>query len=203
MIPSIPGFEFELATDLPTIAAYNSRRNARTSTWIHTEVTPCPFEGRLGAPLTWLLSNPQYVQGGLFNEPPPITKGWPLQSLAPAHRHGYGAWTMERVATLVADCGLETVARNVLVVQVSGWASESFDAGLILPSRALTRRIVLHQIRSGSIFVLVRSRRLWRHMLPELESSTVIETRTPRSAHLTPGNLSPSYELVRDAVNRP
>jgi hypothetical protein len=199
MIPS----EFDFRADLAEIARHNGRRNPKSKTWIHTEVSPIPFEGRLGAPVSWLLANPSFDPARPeINEPPPLTKGWPLQSLAPAHRSGYGAWTYSRLAELINELGAETVARNVLVVQLCAWASESFHEPLRLPSRAFARRLVLHQIQCGSVFVLVRSREPWLTLVPELKDQPIILTAHTLTAHLSRGNLGDGWNLVAGAIRR-
>ena len=78
-------FSFDFSADLPQIETYNARKSEKSKYRIRTEIVPAPYEGRIGAPLTWLLANPGYdaVPGYAFNRPPPIVEGWPLQSLAP------------------------------------------------------------------------------------------------------------------------
>lgn len=194
---------FDFRADFAEIERHNGRRNPKSKTWIHTEISPIPFEGRLGAPVTWLLANPSFDSDHIeTNEPPPITEGWPLQSLAPAHRAGYGAWTYSRLADLIGEFGAEAVARNVLVVQLCGWASENFHEPLRLPSRAFARQLVLHQIQSRSVFVLVRSRDAWLTLVPELRSQPIILTAHTLTAHLSRGNLGQGWNLVAEAIQR-
>lgn len=194
---------FDFRADLTEIQRHNSRRNPKSKTWIHTEVSPLPFEGRLGAPITWLLANPSFdPDRPEINEPPPVTEGWPLQSLAPEYRSGYGAWTYSRVVDLIGEFGVEAVARNLLVVQLCAWASESFHEPLQLPSRAFARQLVLHQIQSGSVFVLVRSREAWLTLVPELRSQPPILTAHTLTAHLSRGNLGHGWNRVAEAIRR-
>ncbi len=199
MLPSC----FDFRADLAEIERHNGRRDPNSKTWIHTEVSPIPFEGRLGARVTWLLANPSFDPARLeINEPPPLTEGWPLQSLAPAHRTGYGAWTYSRLADLINEFDVETVARNVLAVQLCAWASERFHEPLRLPSRAFARQLVLHQIQSGSLFVMVRSRDSWLRLVPELGTQPIILTAHTLTAHLSRGNLGDGWHRVAEAIRR-
>ena len=200
---SSPGFEFDGSADLPFIERYNARGAESSPTRLRTEIAPMPYEGRIGAPLTWLLANPGYdlSPGYAFNHPPPVTPEWPVQSLAPAYRAGYGKWTWDRLRELREALGDQHVSRNVLVVQMCPWASASFDAGLRLPSRAFARMLVLHQLQVGSQFVLVRSEATWRELVPELANVTLARTANPRTAYLSRRNLGPHWEAVFRAVS--
>ena len=198
-----PGFEFDCSADLPLIEIYNARRSERGRTRVRTEIPPMLYEGRIGAPLTWLLANPGFDNspGCAFNHPPPLTPGWPLQSLAPAHRAGYGKWTWDRLRELREALGDQHVSRNVLAVQICPWASETFDARLRLPSRAFARKLVLHQLLMGSQFVLVRSEAAWRELVPELAQVRLARTAHPLTAYLSRGNLGEHWEAVYRAVS--
>lgn len=193
-------FDFNL--DLPDLQAHNARLSPHSLFRLRSEVAPLPYEGRLGAPVTWLLANPSYVAtaGYQFNDPPPLVDGWPLQSLAPAYRNGYGMWTWERVRELREAAGAEAVSRNVLVLQLCSWASERFDATLKLPSRAYTRELALHQLAAGSQFVLVRSEAAWLELVPELAKAKLARTASQRAAHLSKGNLKENWGAVLGAV---
>lgn len=162
-----------------------------------------PYEGRIGAPLTWLLANPGYdaSPGYAFNYPPPVTLGWALQSLAPEHRVGYGKWTWDRVRELREGLGDQHVSNNLLVVQICPWASEKFDAKLRLPSRAFARNLVLHQLALGSQLVLVRSEAAWRELVPELGQVVLARTAHALTPHLSRGNLGEHWERVYKAVS--
>jgi len=201
MIPT--GFEFDCSADLPFIEKYNARRSHDARTRLRTEIAPMPYEGRVGAPLTWLLANPGYdlSPGYAFNHPPPLTPGWPLQSLAPAYRAGYGKWTWDRLRELREALGDQHVSQNVLAVQMCPWASASFDASLRLPSREFARKLVRHQLRVGSRFVLVRSEATWRELVPELATVTLARTAHPLTAYLSRGNLGPHWDAVFRAVS--
>lgn len=138
-------FDFDSRSDLTFVERYIARKAKGASTRLRTEISPMPYEGRIGAPLTWLLANPGFdaSPGYAFNHPPPATDGWPLQSLAPRYRDGYGKWTWDRLRELREAVGDRQVADNVLIVQMCPWASSTFDAGLKLPSRAFARKLVL------------------------------------------------------------
>lgn len=162
-----------------------------------------PYEGRIGAPLTWLLANPGYDSspGYVFNHPPPLTPGWPMQSLAPEYREGYGKWTWDRLRELREALGDQHVSNNVLAVQLCPWASKKFDAGLRLPSREYARKLVLHQLDIGSQFVLVRSEAAWRELVPELAQVMLARTAHTLTAHLSRGNLGQHWDAVYRAVS--
>lgn len=198
----MPAPSFDFALDLPYLHAYNARLTPNSEYRLQAEVAPLPYEGRVGAPVTWLLSNPSYVAtpGYQFNHPPPLVDGWPLQSLAPAYGDGYGKWTWERVRELREAVDAETVSRNVLVLQLCPWASESFDANLKLPSRAYTRDLALQQLAVGSQFVLVRSKEAWFDLVPELATAKIAHTASHRAAHLSKGNLKGQWDAVLQAA---
>jgi hypothetical protein len=201
----IDDFSFDFSADLPQIETYNARKSEKSKYRIRTDIVPAPYEGRIGAPLTWLLANPGYdaVPGYPFNHPPPLTEGWPLQSLAPAYRNGYGKWTWDRLRELRELLGDQHVSYNVLVLQLCPWASESFDASLKLPSRLLARKLALHQLEAGSQFVLVRSETAWRELVPELSAVRLARTAHQLTAHLSRGNLKEHWEDVYRAVAGP
>ncbi|PNG50357.1 MULTISPECIES: hypothetical protein [unclassified Variovorax] len=193
---------FDFSADLPFLDAYNARLAPGSEYRLRSEVAPLLYEGRLGAPVTWLLSNPSYVTtpGYGFNHPPPVVDGWPLQSLAPAYRNGYGQWTWQRLRELREALGPELVSNNVLALQLCPWASENFAPKLKLPSRAYTRELALHQLAAGSHFVLVRSVAAWFELVPELAGAKLARTASQRSAHLSKGNLKSYWEGVLRAV---
>lgn len=199
---SPPSFKFDGSADLPLVERYNARRSESAPTRLRTEIPPLPYEGRIGAPLTWLLANPGYdgTPGYAFNFPPPLTPGWPLQSLAPAHRAGYGKWTWDRLRELREALGDQHVSNNVLAVQICPWASAKFDARLRLPSRAFARQLVLHQLEIGSRIVLVRSEAAWRELIPELVQVTLARTAHALTAHLSERNLGQHWNAVYQAV---
>lgn len=196
------GFEFDFNADLNMVEAYNARRSPVAPTRLRTEIQPMPYEGRIGAPLTWLLANPGFDSspGYAFNNPPPLTEGWAMQSLAPDFRSGYGKWTWDRLRELRTELGDQHVSNHVLAVQMCPWASESFDAGLRLPSRAVARKLVLHQLEIGSRIVLVRSEAAWLELVPELANVDVVRTAHPLTAHLSRKNLGMHWEAVLKAV---
>jgi ribosomal protein S18 acetylase RimI-like enzyme len=197
-----PAFEFDGSADLAHIERYNARRSMSAATRLRTEIPPMPYEGRIGAPLTWLLANPGYdtSPGYEFNNPPPPAPDWPLQSLAPEYRTGYGKWTWDRLRELREAFGDQHVSKNVLAVQICPWASNKFDASLRLPSRAFARKLVLHQLEIGSQFVLVRSEATWRELVPELERVIVGRTAHALTAHLSRKNLGQHWDMVYRAV---
>ncbi|MGH8803587.1 MAG: hypothetical protein ACREXN_02450 [Polaromonas sp.] len=195
-------FTFDFSADLAHIQAHNARKGEKSEYRIRTDVAPKAYEGRIGAPLTWLLANPSYdaTPGYTFNHPPPLVEGWPLQSLAPAYRDGYGKWTWDRLRELRERMGDRHVSNNVLVLQLCPWASEKFDASLKLPSRSLARNLALHQLKVGSQFVLVRSESPWRELVPELSGVTLARTAHQLTAYLSQGNLKEHWESVYRAV---
>lgn len=195
-------FESDFSGDLEAIHAYNQRKGESSEYFIRTEVRPAIYEGRIGAPVTWLLSNPGFAVGAsdAYNHPPPLTDGWPLQSLAPAHRNDYGKWTWDRLRELREIFGDQHVSESVLALQLCPWASAKFDDSLKLPSRQLARRIALYQMQTGSQFVLVRSEAAWRNLVPELVNVVLARTVSQRSAHLSRNNLREHWNLVHDAV---
>ena len=202
-MPTQSFFETDFSADLKMAEAYNTRRSPVAPTRLRTEIQPMPYEGRIGAPLTWLLANPGFDSspGYAFNNPPPSTEGWALQSLAPDYRSGYGKWTWNRLRELRHELGDQHVSNHVLAVQMCPWASESFDAKLRLPSRGLARKLVLHQLEIGSKFVLVRSEAAWRELVPELANVTVARTAHPLTAHLSRGNLGTHWDSVLTAAS--
>lgn len=195
---SSPAFEFDGSRDIPLLERYNARRSPTSPTRLRTDIRPMPYEGRIGAPLTWLLANPSCDNSPdyEFNHPPPLTKGWFLQSLAPQYRTGYGKWTWDRLRELRDAFGDQHISNNVLAVQLCPWASEKFDSTLRLPSRAFARQLVLHQLEVGSQFVLVRSEAAWRELVPELSQVTVARTAHTLTAHLSRGNLGTHWDAV-------
>jgi hypothetical protein len=64
----------------------------------------------------------------------------------------------------------------------------------------LARRIALHQIDAGSVFVLVRRRDAWLNLVPELREQVVVHTAHPLAAHLSRGNLRDGWNVLMEAM---
>ena len=127
--------------------------------------------------------------------------GWPLAGLHPDAPPSLRQWYMRPFGELVRRYGAQYVAQRVALVQLCPWASESFDSGLVLPSRAHQIELARAAGERGAALVIGRSISIWS---AALEGLPLHFARNPRNPALSPGGLSPDgWQAVQSAMERP
>jgi hypothetical protein len=121
----------------------------------------------------------------------------PRLAETPGHR-----WWSRRLRLLSERVGLERVLSGVACVEWFPYHSPSFRRlASLLPSQEYGFQLVERAIERGAVVVIMRSRAYWFRSVPALATADVLELRAPRSAYITPANLTPSgFERVCAAL---
>lgn len=115
---------------------------------------------------------------------------------------GYGYWR-PRLRSLIERVGQERVGRRLMLVEFLGYSSRTYDH---LPTRLPSQLFAFHLVRDfiarGVPIVVMRSERLWLEGVPELKDYGYIRVRSPRSSHVSPGNLgAEAFESLVSALS--
>lgn len=189
---------FDYSLDLPAIQAYNARRGADSPYRLQTEMGPELSAGdATKARLILLMNNP-----GSASSPAEHTlafDGWPLAGLHPTAPQALRDWYMRPFGLLIRERGAQWVSQSVAIIQMSPWASEAFDSGLVLPSRTHQFELARAAARRGAVMVSGRSHQLWRTALDGFVVHQAINVRNPT---ITPAGLTPDgWAAVLEVVN--
>lgn len=188
------------AADATAVSTYNKTAPAKYR--LHTELGPYAFEGDPErARVALLLSNPGY---GPDSPPDAHTfrrEGWPLSGHHPDAPAGTYRWHRKLLGRLIEAVGAERVAKCVLKLELTPWASEAIDTNLALPSRALIHAAATELANRGVVLVVLRSEREWLKVPAVLASPKRHRVNNWRCAALSPGNLTPEgWSAVLSAV---
>lgn len=186
---------FDYSHDLPFIEAYNNRRSKGSATRLQTHMPVAPFDGDPHlAKIILLMNNPGFE--------PKVSKpedhllefdGWPLAGLHPDAPVEFRNWYNRPLGKLIASYGAQRVSQYVCILQLCPWASEKFDASLVLPSRAEQVRLAIAGSQRGAVVIVGRSFGCWPSELPRV--------RNRRNPTLAPGGLDENiWKLVQRAM---
>jgi hypothetical protein len=107
---------------------------------------------------------------------------WPAQA-------GYEYWT-SRLRHLIKKVGIEHVARRLMIVQYFPYQSRDYPPlREPLPSQEYTFDLVRRACEQGKLVVVLRAEGPWLQAVPELAERGYIMAHSPRSGHVSPGNL--------------
>jgi hypothetical protein len=194
--------------DLPLSAPYvlpddNAvlARDPRVTAALQLDLLPAPHQGWPDSAEVWLLTkNPggktkdfEFDQEFIRERRRSLTfkSDFPIFSLDsrwPAQA-GYKYWT-SRLRHLIKKVGIDHLARKLMIVQYFPYQSQDFPLlRELLPSQKYTFDLVRRASKQGKLMVVLRAERLWLEAVPELAERGYVMAHSPRSGHISPGNL--------------
>ena len=199
---------YVLPDDRPFVETFN--RSATENTYIHTELLPEPFLGRLAAPVVVLLLNPGFSEDdNKFHAQPEfcsrLRKAIRAENEFSTHFHldraagGPGCdWWLRSAGPLIQEVGRECVADNLLAIEYFPYHSRKFGhAHRRLPSQEFSFSLVRSAIAREAEIICVRGANVWFGAVPELASySRLSQVHNPRSASLSAKNLASFSSVV-------
>jgi hypothetical protein len=204
---------FVIKQDEAAIRAFN--KAARPQYQIRLEQLPEPFLGNPESPVVLLNLNPGYDEEETeqhHHNPHFIETSWNnllhrpsayrFHLLDPENSASLGyAWWNKRLRVLIEGCGLKVVANNVLCVEYFPYHSERFGFREILHSQRYSFHLVRQAMKRNAVIVLMRSRRLWWDIIPELADYTRCHALSnPQATYVTPNNCRTGYEEIVKAL---
>ena len=170
--------------------ALRSRANDKKDYLLQRQLGPSAYEGDIErARIVLLLSNPGFDSTSTPDDHQFRREGWPLAGLHPEAPKGLREWWEGNLAHLISHFGARRVSQRVACLQLTPWASNSFDSDLRLPSRRDLLDSAGQCARRGAVMLVMRSERLWLES-PELARSlNRYCSRNVRRAFITEGNL--------------
>ena len=202
---------FVLPSDAREIQQFNAR--AAFEHLIHLEIVPEPFLGNPSAPVVLLNLNPGFVDTDRTVHLDPVFNAaaianlehrhpsYPFYLLDPAFPSPGQDWWKRKLRVLIDNAGLRSVANNVFVVEIHGYHSRRFAPTLRLPSQAYTRRLVLDAIARNAKLIVMRGRRPWESLVPELSAARSLAfVRNVQNPTISPGNLPNDFTDILSAV---
>lgn len=196
---SIPKPEYYVDIDKESVAQFNARYAGTNYELQVKRGAKCGGGDILNAKVLLLYANPGYNPKVDARNPVQFSvRGWPLAALHPsANEHIPGAyhWLSTALRRLTEryggpEVGGQFIAQNVATINIVPWSSTKYLAACSLPSREIQLGVARHAARCGALLVAVRAREAWTPLLNEFPDQ-VINTRSPRTRHISPGNLGP------------
>lgn len=202
---------FVLPGDAESIRRFNVRASHEHT--VHLEIVPEPFLGEPLAPVVLLNLNPGFVESGRVVHHDPVFNaaavanlrhshpGYPFYLLDPSLPSPGQDWWNRKLRVLIEKAGLHSVASKVFVVEIHGYHSRKFSSALALPSQRYSRQLVLDAIARGATMVVMRGRRPWESLVPELRSlDSMVFVRNFQNPTISPGNCPEAFAQVLAAV---
>lgn len=191
----------DYSTDIPCIEAYNERRKPLSPYRLQVHMGPAPHDGDpTTAKIILLLNNPRYdPKTSNPKEHCLAFDGWPLAGLHPDAPKSFRDWYSRPFGHLIHARGASWVSNSVAILQVNPWASESFDAGLLLPSRKVQFGLARDAGKRGAVLISGRSHCIWAEAL---DGQKVHRARNVRNPTVSPKGLEPDgWDAVLNILN--
>ena len=189
-----------LSLDGAMLASYNSR--VRQHFQLHPELGPSAYEGDIDtASVILLLANPGFDATSTLDDHHFKRDDWPLSGIHPDAPPGLRSWWLARLNHLIAQFGAQRVSQSIACIQLTPWASPTFDASLRLPSRNLLLDAANQCASRGAVMLIMRAERLW--LQAEALRSTQLRFRVNSwlSSYVSPGNMPESaWRQVVEAI---
>ena len=199
---------------LPEDASYVEQFNQRgaLSEQLHLELMAEPFLGDPLAPVVLLNGNPGFAETdpvshrdarfmaaarrNLLHSP----AEWPLFLLDPALTSAGHDWWRRRTRSLAeAVGGYQQVARSVFVMETHGYHASRYRR-INLPSQQYTRELVRAAINRKAILIVMRARREWWRLVPELSMANAFSLRSPQNVSVSPKNCPDGFASAVAAI---
>jgi hypothetical protein len=188
---------FVLEEDRTFIGAHN-KKYSNTEFEIMTDVVPEPFIGNPLAPI-WLLNlNPGFTPSDLDHTEKTIAMQKQSAALEAnefwyinpeyASAAGYGWWT-KTLKEPIETYGATKVMKNFFCVELFPYHSRKFRwSGKPLPSQKFTL-VVRRAAVKGKRFIIMRQRKNWLKLVPELRKARYTSLSSPRNVAISRKNL--------------
>ncbi len=184
---------------------------------VHLEIVPEPYLGNPLASVVLLNLNPGFVdddrnvhndeafnaaaRANLTHEHP----DYPFYLLDPAFPSPGQEWWRRKLRTLIAAVESDPsrplrVASQVFVAELHGYHSRRFSARLQVPSQEYTKHLVRAAIDRGATFVVMRGRKNWISLVPELAHASVAHVRNVQNPAISPANLPDAFDKIVAAL---
>jgi hypothetical protein len=202
---------FVLPIDAEAVERFNAKASRDHA--IHLEIVPEPFLGNPLAPVVLLNLNPGFVETDRTVHLDPAFNAaavanlrhqhpeYPLYLLDPAFSSPGQDWWKRKLRVLIEEVGLHAVASNLFVVEIHGYHSRKYSGGLRLPSQRYTQELVRAAIAREATMVVMRGRRAWNALIPELFNiPSIAFLRNVQNPTISPGNCPDSFGHIVAAV---
>ena len=180
------------AADQHAIEQYNAKKDSGSGFYLRSDLGPCAFEGDiLRAPVVLLLSNPcaNDLTVGDHQPSAETLRDFPLWGLSPLANPLLNMWWSRRLSGLIREFGVNKVARAVAAIQLTPWASKTFDAANRLPSRGLMLGWISHIMERDALLIVMRSKGLWFASTEIERYKKKVINPNPRCSYVSEGNL--------------
>ena len=198
---------FILKEDLDLVNSFN-RKTKNNKFKIRTDLLPDPYIGNPKAPIILLNLNP-----GIGGEEPKLHKksffikackanllhnkqGFYYFKKEFKNTSGYN-WWQKKLKGLLGIINEQKLGQNIFVIEYFPYHSKSFKApNFLLPSQQYNKFLIQEALKRNDkpIIVLMRGKKLWLKLIPELRSYPLLyELRSTQAASLSRKNLG---ELV-------
>ncbi len=207
--PAVPGRSpYVLSCDVRKIKEYNEKAHEEHK--VQLNVLPEPFFGTTTAPVVLLALNP-----GFNNRDPKVHKDprfqrllrnnyshgrspFPFYFLNPNFESSGREWWEKKLKFLLDhhEFTREKLAQSLLCVQYFPYHSRRFRK-LELPSQEYGFGLVRSAITRGAVIVVMRSKKLWKKKVQELEGyPRAFTLKNPRNIVVSPGNCKRFDDVV-------
>ncbi len=205
-----------LPDDAKSIDAFNRTADRRVR--LKLSLLPEPWVGRLTAPAVLLNLNPGIGSGShnsWFKRPELVNairanlaqeprREFPFHYLDPAlAQSGGGIWWGRALRQLVADAGLQKVARRIVTIEYHGYHSYGFTLlPITLPSQRYTFAAVRRALDRDAVVIAMRGWRYWSVAVPELlDYSRLYRTSNPQVSSISPKNCPRGFDPILEAIS--
>jgi hypothetical protein len=201
---------YVLPVDQAQVERFN--QSAALQHRLRLEVVPEPFPGNPLAPVVLLNGNPGFSESdtavhlsATFNRAARANllhrnADWPLYLLDPVLPSSGHDWWSRRLRPLAeAAGGYQRVARSVFVAETHGYHAVKYRR-IRLPSQQYTRDLVGDAISRNAVFIIMRARREWYELMPELNGAQVFFLQSPQNVIVSPGNCPDGFKRAVKAI---
>jgi hypothetical protein len=163
---------FDYYQDLDYIEVYNARRRPASRTRLQIHMGAAPYDGDPHTAAVMLLMNNPVFTPDVSTPTDHLLAydGWPLAGLHPDAPAAFRAWYRRPLGRLIDAYGAQHVSQRVCLLQLCPWASQSFDLGLVLPSRVHQIELARSAVRRGAVVIVGRSFGVWPAGLPRVRN---------------------------------
>lgn len=112
-------------------------------------------------------------------------------------------WWHKKMKWLIEEFDLQTIAKSFSCMQYMPYHSVAFKkSSVLIPTQLYTKNIVENHIKRNMPIIILRSKKYWCELVPELESyENVFSLRNPRNPTLSPTNIGrDNYEKLLDWI---
>jgi len=197
-----------LILPIDQIAVSNHNINSDDNYRFHSELIPEPFIGDVSSPIVALNANPGYNEFEVNIHNNPKIKKIMLDNLSHNYPDFYylstefdissGAiWWRKKLRRLIEDTSIESVSKNLLVIESMGYHSKKFKS-INLPSQQYSCQLVKMAIDSEAFVIIMRSKNVWFDLVPQLHTyKNLIIMNNPQQTYFSPGNLPRYNDVVK------